>query len=63
MVIAAAKDYDIKLNPLRNISSVNKQLRSKNEKLNTIAIQGRWNILIRGVLNGPDKRRRPKTTT
>lgn len=63
LVVAAARQNYVRLNPLRDISSVNKQLRSKNRKVNTIAIQGRWNILIRGVLNGPDRRRRPRTTT
>lgn len=51
LVIAAAKDYSIKLNPFRNLESVNTALFEKNQKLRMLGIQGRWNILIRGILN------------
>ena len=38
LVIAAAKDYDIKLNPLGDLKNVNQSLKVKNQKLAALAL-------------------------
>ena len=41
----------INLNPLRNVSNVNQALRSKNKKVDSLILLGRWRVLIGGILN------------
>ena len=38
LVIAAAKDYNIKLNPFRDLNNVNQSLKVKDQKLAALAL-------------------------
>ena len=51
LAIAGAKKGYINLNPLRNVSNVNQALRSKNKKVDSLILLGRWRVLIGGILN------------
>jgi hypothetical protein len=50
LVKAAARAGHIQVNPFRKLSQVIKKLRSKNEKVMSMEIIGRYGRLIRGII-------------